>query len=145
VNKICHCIIFIGPNNVLYTSKPSRGLYTVSQNLTQSEGGQTLLRNIELYTNLICQIAFQYFSSVLCCFNSLYYLNHLIILGTFFGEMKGRSVNYFFHMLGLSTIFLSVPYLASWRFSCLENIDDTDFYLLNIVLQFKVNKISEFS
>jgi hypothetical protein len=38
VNKVCHCIIFIGPDNVQYTSKPSGGLYTVSQNLAQSKG-----------------------------------------------------------------------------------------------------------
>jgi hypothetical protein len=36
--KACRCIIFIGPNNVQYTSKPNRGLYTVLQNLAQSKG-----------------------------------------------------------------------------------------------------------
>jgi len=35
VNKICLCITFIGPQ---YTSKPNRGLYTVSQHLVQSKG-----------------------------------------------------------------------------------------------------------
>jgi len=39
VNKIWLCIIFIGPDNTQYTSKPSRGLYTVSQHLVQSKGG----------------------------------------------------------------------------------------------------------
>jgi len=29
---------FIGPNYVQYTSKPSRGLFTVSQYLVQSKG-----------------------------------------------------------------------------------------------------------
>jgi len=38
MNKICHCIIFIDPDNAQYTSKQSRGLYTVSQDLVQSKG-----------------------------------------------------------------------------------------------------------
>ncbi len=38
VNKVCCYVIFIGPDNAQYTSKPSRGLYTVSQNLVQSKG-----------------------------------------------------------------------------------------------------------
>jgi len=38
VNKICLCIILIGPDNVQYTNKPSRGLYSVLQNLAQSKG-----------------------------------------------------------------------------------------------------------
>jgi len=38
VNKIWLCIIFIGPDNTLYTSKPNRGLYTVLQYLVQSKG-----------------------------------------------------------------------------------------------------------
>jgi len=38
VNKICRCIIFIGPDNAQHISKSSRGLYTVSQDLQQSKG-----------------------------------------------------------------------------------------------------------
>ena len=36
--KVSCCIISIGPKYVQYTSKPSRGLYTVSQDLVQSKG-----------------------------------------------------------------------------------------------------------
>ncbi len=38
VNTVCSCVIFIGPDNSQYTSTTSRGLYTVSQDLVQSEG-----------------------------------------------------------------------------------------------------------
>jgi hypothetical protein len=38
VNTVWCCLIFIGPDNTQYISTRSRGLYTVSQSLAQSEG-----------------------------------------------------------------------------------------------------------
>ncbi len=56
VNMVCHCIVFIGPDNIPYTSKPNRGLYTVSQDLVQSEG---VLSNETMSERCSCKLSAQ--------------------------------------------------------------------------------------